>query len=541
MSTITRTILLLSLWATQSAFSQSDTILGDYTGWSYQQDGGDFPLRAQLVDKAGKTVLWLSMPAHRTWGQPTANLKLDGKTLTFERTNSQGKLWSYRAEIAGGTITGDATLEGDGEKFAFELHRSAEPLVSGKLAKHESYLGTYGGGSNSAIVISAWFWGELRYFDIESGRSGTLFETAKGDFIVGPAEYVPAPVFARIRFLRGGDASVTGLAWSPTGGAERQLARAGRIEEEIAFQNGAVSLSGTLIKPATPGPHPAIVVLGGSGWRDRSGTRSEGDLFVAQGLAAFVYDQRGYGKSTGDKICSFEDTASDAAAAAAMLRTREDIDPARIGMSGRSRGGWLAPLAASQSSNVNFLVLFVPPAVSPADQETTRRLNAMRAEGFSTQEIETASKYLELQMRATKSDADWDSYAHASDEIKTRPWFEIVGHHESRDSDDYRWCKLNMNYDPIPALERVRCPVLALFGERDDNVTVEPNVRLMESALQRGGNNEVTMKVIPTGDHGLRPVATTGTQTPLHKAVGTVPGVWSGIGEWLHTKKIVQP
>lgn len=87
----------------------------------------------------------------------------------------------------------------------------------------------------------------------------------------------------------------------------------------------------------------------------------------------------------------------------------------------------------------------------------------------------------------------------------------------------------------------MRCPVLALFGERDDNVTVEPNVRLMESALRRGGNNDVTMRVIPSGDHGLRPVAPDGSSPPLHKAVGTVPGVWSGVGEWLQQHKITRP
>lgn len=30
-----------------------------------------------------------------------------------------------------------------------------------------------------------------------------------------------------------------------------------------------------------------------------------------------------------------------------------------------------------------------------------------------------------------------------------------------------------LDYDPLPALERVRCPILALFGERDTIVPVQ--------------------------------------------------------------------
>lgn len=39
-----------------------------------------------------------------------------------------------------------------------------------------------------------------------------------------------------------------------------------------------------------------------------------------------------------------------------LLKSRSDIDPNRIGVIGFSEGGWVAPLAASKSSDIHFIV-----------------------------------------------------------------------------------------------------------------------------------------------------------------------------------------
>src|SRR5262249_45407482 len=153
------------------------------------------------------------------------------------------------------------------------------------------------------------------------------------------------------------------------------------------------------------------VVLGGSNWTTRASIRRDADAFAALGLAALVYDARGVGESTGDSVCSFEDSAADARAAVDALAARPDVDPKRIRPFGRSRGGWIAPLAASRRRDVAFLVLAVPPAISPEKQETTRRLGEFRAAGHGEAEQREAREYLDLLWKAIDSQEAWDRYA----------------------------------------------------------------------------------------------------------------------------------
>ncbi len=534
-------VVFLSLFGLISAAAAGPPsgIVGDYAGWAYLDDGGDFPMRMQCTSEAGGLAVKLGLPHEKIFGLATTNARLDGSKLLFERRNREGKLWTYKADLREDrSLAGDATLEGNQARFRFELHRSEEPLPPTLLERAGNYLGTYRGDSGRTIVLTSWFWDELRFFDIQSGRQGTLFPTAKGDFIVGPAEYIPAPVWARIGFQRRDDGTVKSLLWTPQDSWPETLDRLMHVEEPIEFRNDTVQLRGTFIKPAGAGAHPAMVILGGSDWHTRGQVRREADIFVSVGLGALIYDARGNGESSGEATCSFEETAGDVRAAVATLAARSDVDPKRIGVFGRSRGGWFAPLAASKCPDVSFLLLFVPPAISPARQETTRRLNEMRASGYSEAEVREANDYLELLWQALRSDADWDKYADARSRVAALGWYRYADGIESRDSDDFRWSRLNMHYDPVPVLEKVKCPVLALFGERDTNVTPAENVATMEAALMRAGNKDFTLRTLDGANHGLRPVAPGSGAVPLHRGIGYAPELWPTVQEWLRARSL---
>ena len=55
----------------------------------------------------------------------------------------------------------------------------------------------------------------------------------------------------------------------------------------------------------------------------------------------------------------------------------------------------------------------------------------------------------------------------------------------------------------MPALQRVKCPVLALFGELDTLTPVAETTANYREGLARAGNNDVTIKVFPKADHAL--------------------------------------
>src|SRR5216683_4017173 len=148
-------------------------------------------------------------------------------------------------------------------------------------------------------------------------------------------------------------------------------------EEEIAFPNGKakISLAGTLTLPRGPGPFPAVILLSGSGPHDRDeslvGHRPFlvlADHLTRKGIAVLRFDKRGIGKSTGDYTdATTADFASDAEAVLAYLKTRKEIDPKKIGLIGHSEGGMIAPMVATRSNDVAWIVLLAGPALKGED------------------------------------------------------------------------------------------------------------------------------------------------------------------------------
>src|SRR5207237_1401993 len=124
--------------------------------------------------------------------------------------------------------------------------------------------------------------------------------------------------------------------------------------------------------------------------------------------------------------------------------------------------------------------------------------------------------YLDLQFAAPTSDDAWSAYETTRADMERRGWLEWLGDLGERTSEDATWVGMNMRYDPLPALEHVKCPVLALFGERDRNVVPEENLPLMREALARAHNPDVTLVIVPGGDHGLRQPDQGPADAPMH-------------------------
>ena len=79
-------------------------------------------------------------------------------------------------------------------------------------------------------------------------------------------------------------------------------------EQTVVVSTGDVRLEGTLSMPGTPGPHPAALLLSGSGPLDRDSNMARQRLDVAQalasglascGVASLRFDKRGVGMSGG--------------------------------------------------------------------------------------------------------------------------------------------------------------------------------------------------------------------------------------------------
>jgi pimeloyl-ACP methyl ester carboxylesterase len=198
-------------------------------------------------------------------------------------------------------------------------------------------------------------------------------------------------------------------------------------QEEVTFRNGDVTLAGTLTLPSGNEPHPAVVFIHGSGPDSRENYRFYADLFARQDIATLIYDKRGVGSSTGDwRRVHFRDLAEDALAGVRMLKSRKDINPNKIGLWGGSNGGWVAPLTASLSNDVAFVITVAGAAIPPTELVKWRSVNYVRNAGYSDEVVQQVSKLMDLQFELVRKEGwekGWEKYEAELQKVRNEPWF----------------------------------------------------------------------------------------------------------------------
>ena len=367
-----------------------------------------------------------------------------------------------------------------------------------------AYTGVYSWGTDALLYLQLWNEfsgfdkpGELVAFD-GSGEIRVLYPTARDQFFAGPGAAISTSVEARIRFERDGAGTVTSLTWQKEGGPVRHARRVAiEKREDVRFANGDVELAGTLISPAGGGRHPAIILVHGSGAENREFILPFARFLVRRGIAVLGYDKRGVGGSTGDwKTASFEALAGDVAAAAAYLKTRGDIDGAQIGLLGVSQAGWIMPLAAVRAKGLAFLISISGAGVSPAETTIDQARNEMTAAGMKPEIVAEIVAIMKLQYRFAETGQGWDDYAAARTALAARigrPPDSIPG---TPDHPYWQSIRQWYFYDPAPALRQLEVPVLALFGELDNNIVAAKNRAAWEAALKAGGHRDYTLRIL---------------------------------------------
>jgi len=284
--------------------------------------------------------------------------------------------------------------------------------------------------------------------------------------------------------------------------------------EVVGFSNGDVRLSGILIEPVGEGPFPAVVFVHGSGPStvDRPAWKAHANAFTKKGFAVLVYDKRGSGHSSGSLAnADYADLARDVISAVKYLRTRSGIRPNAIGILGRSEGGWVGPLAASELGDIAFVVMSSGSADSPYDQTLYALSRELREKRLPDSMIARA---IELRKRV------WDYYRSASRD----PRLATSSERDSLNNALGGFAKYELNemprqlapydsaiyaastrmrfFDPLPVLERLNAPLLAVLGENDKSVDARSTVAKLE-ALRRNRDKNITIKIYPGTDHTL--------------------------------------
>jgi pimeloyl-ACP methyl ester carboxylesterase len=403
-----------------------------------------------------------------------------------------------------------------------------------------AYTGVYRWGPDAFAYLQMWneFSGftnpsQLVAFD-ESGEIRVLYPTDRDQFFAGPGAAVPASIESRIEFQRDGTGNITSVTWRREGVPAR-TARRVEIEEreDVRFSSGDVQLAGTLISPSTGGKHPAIILVHGSGPQNRDYILPFAHFLIRRGIAVLGYDKRGVGGSTGDwNTASFEDLAGDVVAAFGYLKTRSDIDATQIGLLGVSQAGWIMPLAAVRAKDLAFLISISGAGVPPADTTIDQARNEMTGRGMKPETVADIVAIMKLQYQFARTGQGWDEYAAAREKLAARigrPPDTMPG---TPDHPYWQSIRQSYFYDPAPTLRQLKVPVLALFGEFDNNILPEKNKEAWEAALKAGGHPDYMLRILARANH-YQWEAKIGSNAEMASLQRFVPDYFTNIQEWL--------
>lgn len=330
-------------------------------------------------------------------------------------------------------------------------------------------------------------------------------------------------------------------------------------EEEVFYENedADIKLAGTLTMPHTGGSFPAVILISGSGPQDRNETVFGhrpflilSDYLTRRGIAVLRVDDRGVGESTGSSSESTsEDFADDVLAGIGYLKTRKEIDPEKIGLIGHSEGGIIAPMVASESPDVAFILLMAGTGLTGERILYLQSELIGKAEGATEEAIEDNRREQERIFSILKEEKDntvaekeirkilEDALASLSEEEKQKMNLSPEELKEKIDTQVKQllspWLRFFLTYDPKVALKKIKCPVLAINGEKDLQVPPKENLNAIREALKAGGSKDYTVKELPGLNH-LFQTAESGTISEYAKIEETIsPATLKLIGDWI--------
>jgi len=349
----------------------------------------------------------------------------------------------------------------------------------------------------------------LRY-RMRDGVGGALYPTDSDHYEGGDGWSTREPVTVRATFA-GCD-----LASLQRGDGPALAAQRVRLPKHpITFASGGERIYGELVMPERGRPKALVVLHYGSGRESAVLDNFVQHMLPLDGIAVFVFDKRGTGRSTGDFTADFHVLARDMAAAIDAVRARPEASGVRLGVMGESQGGWVAPLAASLRK-VDFVVAAYSLAVSPIAED--RDEVAQTVAPYGPKALAQAQTLHEAAMRVAAS--HFEDGVEELERLKAlyrdEPWFKGVGGDftsllASTHAEKLAEVKalfnypISLDYEPEPVLAALRTPMLWVLAGKDTEAPHEATRAVLERLQAKG--SPIDIAVFPNADHALIEVA----------------------------------
>ncbi len=317
------------------------------------------------------------------------------------------------------------------------------------------------------------------------------------DVIIVECVFEKAWLAAKISFDH--ENKIAGLFFTPiaqkiTYSPPNYVRRDAFFEKEITIKNGKIELPGTISIPKGEGTFPAVVLVHGSGPRDRNETIGANQPFkdLAWGLAGkgiavlrYVKRTKEYSRKSPHPehaIDVEQETVSDAAAACRILRDYQDIDTTKIIVLGHSLGGMLIPKIAAKAPDATGFILMAANA-RPLEDLILEQHRYIFELDNNISDVEQA-RLDDLQLKIAR--------------VKQKPIdMNLKPEELPLNIPASYWTSLQ-NYDQVLEIQKLEKPVLLLHGERDFQVTMR-DFAIWKQSLS--GKPNVKIKLLPKLNH----------------------------------------
>ncbi len=307
-------------------------------------------------------------------------------------------------------------------------------------------------------------------------------------------------------------------------------------EEEVVYHNALdqTKLAATLTIPKGQGPFPAAILLTVAGPNDRNQMHGSpphkpyqvlADHLSRNGIAVLRADDRGVGGSSGDLFQSnIADFAEDAKAGFNYLKTRKEVDQSKIGFIGNSEGTLVGPLAASQLENVAFIVTLGGIGITGGEVILDQAAGLGPLAGMMEDQIVNTQKRTRQLFSILRQEKD---SLKAAGKIRS-----LVQKNEGTPKSNLfllpqspeeqirlftsPWYRYQIDYDPAPVLQQLKCPFLALHGDIDPFVLPDKNLEAIAQNLRKGGNEQYAIIKLKSINHVFQD-ATSGSPLEYNK------------------------
>jgi alpha-beta hydrolase superfamily lysophospholipase len=277
------------------------------------------------------------------------------------------------------------------------------------------------------------------------------------------------------------------------------------LYKDTLFMSGKNKIACRIYFPKESNKFPSVVFMHGSGAEGMFANQYLAEYLASKGMVTLIQDKQGVGKSTGNwTTATFDDLTTDYVNAVNFLKEFSKVNKSQIGIYGHSQGGTLAPLVASKSKSISFIIAAASVGDTVYKQDLYRVENNLKSNDFTKTEVQEAMTYYRQWLDMARTGIGFEKLDALNNGSKGKKWFEWV-EAPPREHWIWKYYLATGNYNSLDYWKKVTVPILLVYGENDQIEDIKSYLHNIDNSQTSGQKNtkDITEIILPDAQHNL--------------------------------------